>query len=140
MNQALIFQPMLLMVALVFVMYLHLIRSRFAAVKSRELPPKYFRLLRGDAQPEQVEAIDRNLINLFELPVLFYAAVLTAYVSQSVDGLLLTLAWVFAISRVVHSVIHVTANNVMHRLRTFVLGFLSLAAFWLILGWRLVAA
>lgn len=138
MEQTLIFQPVFVLVALTLLMYMHLIMQRTAAVKNKEISPRYFRVLQGDTQPEKVAAADRNIINLFELPVLFYSAVVIAYVTNTVDNWLLGLAWVFAVSRVVHSAIHVTSNHVMNRLRVFFLGYAALIAFWVVLAWRLI--
>jgi hypothetical protein len=138
MQQNLIFYPLLVMVALTFVTYVRLVLARTKAVNNKEISAKYFRLLQGGQQPDQVQALDRNVINLFELPVLFYAACVVAFVTQSVDGLTLALAWVFAASRVGHTVIHTGGNHVMHRLRIFVLGFVALLAMWVVLALRII--
>lgn len=138
MQQSLIFQPVLVLVALTLVMYARLVFARMAAVKNKQVSAKYYRLLQGDTQPDKVAAMDRNIVNLFELPVLFYAAALVAYVTASVDAWLLALAWLFALSRVAHSVVHTTSNQVMQRLKLFVVGYLALIAIWAMLAWRLI--
>lgn len=138
MQQTLIFQPVFLLVALTLAMYMRLVTARMSAVKRKEVSPKYFRLLQGEGPPDQAAAIDRNVVNLFELPVLFYAAVLVAFVTQQVDMWTLGLAWFFAISRCLHSAIHIGSNHVMNRLKVFFLGYGALIAFWIILAFRLI--
>jgi hypothetical protein len=49
----------------------------------------------------------------------------------------LVLAWAFVASRLVHSFIHVGANNVVHRLFAFGASFATLAAMWLWFALRL---
>ena len=72
-----------------------------------------------------------NLKNLFELPVLFYLAVLLSMVLLIQDPVLTVLAWVFAVSRVIHSLIHCTYNRVMHRFIAYAISCLALILMWL---------
>ena len=69
-----------------------------------------------------------NLINLFELPVLFYLTCIYLYVANQVDAAYLTLAYCFLIFRMGHSLIHCTYNKVMHR---FVFYMLSSVTLWI---------
>jgi hypothetical protein len=73
----------------------------------------------------------RHYSNLLELPVLFYAACLTAYVLGAVSGWTLAFAWAYTTARTVQSAIHMTYNNPAHRGLGFVLGVLSLLALWI---------
>ncbi|MEE8076849.1 MAG: MAPEG family protein [Candidatus Binatia bacterium] len=52
--------------------------------------------------------------NLFELPVLFYAGCIVAFVTGTVDTLLVGTAWLFVLTRYVHSYFHLTAQ-LQHR-------------------------
>jgi hypothetical protein len=72
-----------------------------------------------------------NLKNLFELPVLFYLAVLLSMVLMIQDPVLVVLAWVFAVFRVIHSLIHCTYNTVMHRFIAYAISCLALILMWL---------
>ena len=71
-----------------------------------------------------------NFRNLFELPVLFYVALVVADRLGMVDGISLGLAWAFVALRVVHSAIQVTYNKVMHRLAAYVSGGMALWLLW----------
>jgi hypothetical protein len=48
-----------------------------------------------------------------------------------VDGYALTIAWVYVGLRAVHSFIHLTYNNVRHRLIPFAVSNFVLATFWM---------
>jgi hypothetical protein len=71
-------------------------------------------------------------MNLLELPMLFYVGGLMYYVAGKVDGVVLAVAWTYVALRAIHSVIHVTYNNVMHRLTVFALSNGVLGVFWVL--------
>lgn len=71
-----------------------------------------------------------NFRNLFELPVLFYAAVFVAMLSDRVTPVSIALAWTFVVLRVLHSAVHCTYNRVVHRFVLYVTGALVLFAWW----------
>ena len=54
---------------------------------------------------------DRNLINLFEFPILFYAICVVLYVSGKVDAFFILLAYWFVGLRVAHSLYHIFING-----------------------------
>lgn len=88
--------------------------------------------------PPAVANPSDNLKNLFELPTIFYAAVLYLFLAQEVDGLYLGAAWVFFAFRVLHSAVHCTFNFVPLR---FWLYAISAAALWFMvarIAWRLL--
>jgi hypothetical protein len=58
--------------------------------------------------------------------VLFYATCLYLYVTQQVDNLYLVLASCFLVFRIIHSVIHCSYNQVMHRFYAYLLASLML--------------
>jgi hypothetical protein len=120
---------MIVQVGLVFVIYVLLSRRRFAAIRAGHARPSQFRENREE--PAESLYVRNNLVNQFELPVLFYPVCLAFYVTDSVGLLAVSLAWIFALSRCVHAAIHVTTNRLRHRRPAFIVGFLSLAALWL---------
>jgi hypothetical protein len=63
-------------------------------------------------------------------------ACVTLYAIGAVDGAALALAWAYVASRGVHSLIHLTYNNVFHRLAAFAAGNVVLLVIWI----RLVLA
>jgi hypothetical protein len=80
-----------------------------------------------------------NLRNLFELPVLFYAAIGIALATGIGDAVTLTLAWLFVLLRYAHSIIHCGYNRVMHRFVAYCGGAVVLWSLWGWLAWRLLA-
>ncbi len=79
-----------------------------------------------------------NFLNLFEMPVLFYLACITLYVTNSVSFLLVVLAWVYVALRIVHSIIHCSYNTVMHRFMAFMSSTIVLFAIWILIALQLV--
>jgi hypothetical protein len=76
----------------------------------------------------------RHWGNLFELPTLFYAGCLTAYVLQAVSGVLLGFAWAYVAARLVQSAVHLTYNKPTHRGLAFVVGVLCMVGLWVKVG------
>lgn len=90
---------------------------------SQLTPPEFARL-----SPPGIANPSDNLKNLFELPTVFYAVVLYLLVSDRVDAIHLTAAWIFFGFRVLHSVVHCTFNFIPLR---FWLYAISAMALWL---------
>ncbi|WP_455203761.1 MAPEG family protein [Kaarinaea lacus] len=88
----------------------------------------------GQKQLQRVAGPSDNLINLFEMPVLFYAAILTAYTIEFNSVALLYLAWIYVILRYIHSFIHVTYDKVIHRFSVYFTSSMVLWAMWIIIG------
>tara|TARA_B110000444_G_scaffold261127_1_gene311263 strand:+ start:3764 stop:4048 length:285 start_codon:yes stop_codon:yes gene_type:complete len=87
--------------------------------------------MEGHDIPDLVAKTTRNFNNLFEVPTLFYAGG-TVYLALDQAGQLPVIcAWVFVAARVLHSIIHLSYNNVMHRLIIFSIGNLSVLVMWL---------
>jgi hypothetical protein len=81
-----------------------------------------------------------NFRNLFELPVLFYLALVVAAQAGLASTGVLALAWLFVALRYVHSWIQCTYNKVMHRFYAYVAGGLVLWTLWGVLAYGLLHA
>ena len=79
-----------------------------------------------------------NFKNLFEIPVLFYVAIITVYVTQMVDVTFVILASVFVLFRYLHSLIHIGYNRVTHRFSVYIISTFTLWIIWLLIGYRLL--
>lgn len=132
MSQTAIFWPLLAHVLLVYIIYLVMARRRYFAVKSGEAKAGQYKV--RSTEPASSVTVANNLINQFELPVLFYALCLALFVTNGVNYLTLTLAWLFILSRYVHAWVHLTSNTLRHRRRAFFSG-----AGVLLLAWVLFA-
>lgn len=136
-NQASILLPMLAVVALTFLAFIRMAAARGAVAKTMD--PNFYRAHQGGAEPESAAAAVRHYGNLLELPTIFYAACLTAYVLQAVTPWLLGFAWAFVVFRLVQSAVHLTYNNPGHRGIAFVLSVLCMLALWINLGMAICA-
>jgi hypothetical protein len=123
--------PMLALVALTFLVTMEMYRRRIAEIRSRRIPLASIATSRGMATLEDVAAAD-NFRNLFEMPVLFYAACLTLAVLGPVGWLPATLAWCYVALRVLHSAIHLRSNRVRWRFNAFALSTAVLVALWMV--------
>jgi hypothetical protein len=130
MPQELVFTPMGAMALLTFIVLGFIPASRFRAVSARQVTAEDFKLGESARVPPQVAVTNRNFMNLLELPMLFYVAGLMYYVAGRVDQTALVLAWSYVGLRAVHSAIHLTYNNVIHRLSAYALSNAVLMAFW----------
>lgn len=81
--------------------------------------------------PPDVSIPNRNFMNLLELPVLFYVACLTLYVTKHVDGALVGLAWTYVALRAAHSAVHLSYNRVRHRLALYAASTVVLIVIWI---------
>jgi len=138
MTQQAIFLPMLAMVVLTIAVTLRMYVSRIGEMKRERIHPQSVATsAQAAAKLTDTRAAD-NLRNLFELPVLFYVAVLVAAQTGHTTTTLV-LAWLFVALRVLHSLIHCSYNKVMHRFKVFLAGFAVLCVLWGHLGFRLFA-
>ncbi len=133
-----IFWPVLLQVALTFVIYGVVSVRRVGSIKAGSAKPSDFRV--PIVEPETSATAIRSLNNQFELPILFYICCLTLFVLGAVSTLAIALAWAFVISRIAHAFVHVTSNRLKHRRPLFVVGFLIAAAMWVLVLVRLIPA
>ncbi len=137
-NPVTILVPMLVVVALTFVAFVRMATARGAAVKAGQ-DPSFYRAHLGTPEPEGATAAVRHWDNLFELPTLFYAACITAFVLGAVSGWTLAFAWGWVIARLLQSVVHMTYNNPSHRGGGFILGVLFVTALWINVGLAIFA-
>jgi hypothetical protein len=137
MNQTAILWPMLSHVLLVYIIYGIVSLRRIQAVKAGSARTSQFRENREE--PAESVFAHNNLLNQFQLPVLFHTACLSFYATGGVDVVPLLLAWLFAASRYIHAWIHVTTNRIRHRRPVFILGYFVLGVMWLWFALHLVA-
>jgi hypothetical protein len=130
MPQNLIFAPMGALALLTFAILGLVPFRRFRAAAAGQVGADDFKFGESARVPGEVSIPNRNLMNLLELPMLFYVAGVMFYVAGKVDGVVLAVAWAYVALRAIHSLIHVTYNNVMHRLVAYGLSNFVLMALW----------
>lgn len=129
-NQTLIFLPMLLVVAVSIVAFARLIYMRIKTISGRHVPMRYYVAFQGGAEPEETAIAARHYLNMFESPVLFYAACLSACVLEAVTPAIYYSAWAYAVLRTGQSFIHLTYNNVKHRAYVFMAAWAAVIVMW----------
>lgn len=125
--------PVIALVALTFGIMVLMGRRRFSAIRSGKIPPGYFKDYQQREPfliPAEVQVASRNYVNLFEMPILFYALIPLIIVTDLADNVTLTFSWLFVISRYAHSILHVTTNKLMMRMRLWGIGCFILMLLW----------
>jgi len=131
MKEAIVY-PMVAQGALVFGVLLLLMKRRITAIAARQTKMKYFRLFSGEGEPDAVTVVQRNFINQFEMPLMFFVVCLMAVVFDKVDDVMVYAAWSYVAIRWLHAVVHIAYNNVVTRFHIFMLSNLVLMFMW---GW-----
>jgi hypothetical protein len=130
MTQSLIFAPMGALAFLTFAVLLLIPIRRFRAGAAGQIVRDDFKFGESAQVPGHVSIPNRNYMNLLELPMLFYVGGLMFFVTGKVDAVVLGVAWLYVALRLVHSAIHLTYNNVMHRLIPFATSNVVLIVYW----------
>ena len=108
-----IFIPMYYMVLLSLSVFLlsTLLRFKNILVDKSHTGSELMKIPLPSSAAEITKQADRNLANLFEFPILFYAICIVLYVSGKVDDYFLLLGFWFVGLRVAHSVYHIFING-----------------------------
>lgn len=126
MNQHAILMPMLAQMILTLSVLFLIPCFRVFAIFQGKAHIKDYRYGDTESVPVTARLINRNLKNLLEIPVIFYALCLLIFVTELNTSTLTNLAWAFVAFRLVHSVIHIAYNNVNHRFAAFLGSVVSL--------------
>lgn len=129
MNRAILF-PLFALSGWTFLILVLIAYRRIGAGLAGRVKPADFRFGESACVPPEVCLPNRNYMNLLELPVLFYVVGLIGFVTGQPSALQLGLAWAYVGLRVVHSLIHLSYNDVYHRLAAFALSNFVLLALW----------
>jgi len=123
--------PVVALAMLTFVVLLLIPLRRFRAGAAGQVNYDDFRYGESARVPPEVSLPNRNMMNLLELPVLFYVACLTFYITDRVGGTALALAWSYVGLRIAHSAIHLTYNRVRDRLTVYAASNFALVMLWM---------
>lgn len=132
MDQATIFAPMGVLAFLTQGVLLLIPIRRFRAGFAGQIQSDDFKFGESANVPGHVSIPNRAMMNLLELPMLFYVASLMFFVAGRVDATVLGVAWGYVALRVVHSTVHLTYNKVIHRLIPFALSNVVLLVYWVL--------
>ncbi|WP_298333531.1 MAPEG family protein [Asticcacaulis sp.] len=125
--------PTLALAGLTFGVWLVLSQQRLAQV--RRHPPTAANFANSAAVQRYFSSAEkptRNLANLFEMPVLYFALVPMLMLTGHVTLTQVVLAWTFVGLRGLHSVIHIGHNRIRDRARAYLASCVVLAAMWIV--------
>lgn len=132
-----IFWPVIAQVALIHGIYFLMMRRRFGAVRAGTAKAQDYRI--PTIEPTPSATVARNLINQFELPLLFFLVCVLFHLTAGVNHVVLVVAWLFVASRYLHAFVHVTSNRLMVRQRLFSLGFILNLVLWVLFAVHIAA-
>ncbi|HZP65612.1 MAG TPA: MAPEG family protein [Rudaea sp.] len=138
MDVRLIYWPAVAMAALTMVVWFRMYTMRVAQMRRERIHPQAVATSAEAAAKLTDSRGADNFRNLFELPVLFYLALVVAAQTGQVNALTLGLAWIFVALRIAHSAIHCTYNRVMHRFYAYLAGGFTLWILWAALAFGLL--
>lgn len=125
--------PMAAMVVLTFGVMFAMFRARVRAVRTGEADAGYFKTYQEGREPRHTAQLSRQVTNLFETPVLFYVACVTAMVTELSGLVMVVLAWLYVGLRIAHAWVHTGSNRLGPRVRIYGASWLVLLAMWTIL-------
>lgn len=131
MKQTAIFLPVAALAIWTLLILLILPFRRFRAAAQRKVTADDFRFGESANVPGEVTVPNRAWMNLLEAPVLFYLACLIFFSIGAVSELVVGMAWAYVALRIVHTLIHITYNKVMHRLMAFAISNVILVTLWI---------
>ena len=125
--------PMLGLVLLTLTIGLVTLSARVVQFNKRKVSIKYFRNMQGDSIPDSIILTTRCFNNLFEVPVLFYIVSVLFIVLGMETPSSIVIAYLFLFLRILHAIVHLTYNHILHRALLFWVSFLLVIALWIML-------
>ena len=114
--------PVLALIVWTLVMLLWMYATRIPAMQKAKIDPNDARhpgAGYNDKIPSSVRSVADNYNHLHEQPTIFYALVFFAALTGGSDNIFMYLAWAYVGLRVIHTIIHLTNNNVSWRAVVF---------------------
>jgi hypothetical protein len=127
--------PMSFMVFYIFALGIYTFRVRSSSVNNKETHIKFFKTydMSLGGPPEYVVRVGRHYDNQYQVPILFLITAGLCLVHQ-IDSLIpAVLSWMFVISRLIHSYIHLGQNNIIYRFLSYASGFIIVLALWVLI-------
>lgn len=131
--------PIAALALLTFIVLLVMPILRIRDIATGKASPRDFRYGDTEQVSKTARLINRNYMNLLELPILFYVICLIVYVSNTFSPPVLYLAWAFVAFRALHTVLHVALNHVLLRLILFAGAAACLMAMWIVTFWHVAS-
>jgi hypothetical protein len=127
-----LFLPLLGQVFLTFLVWFALVFYRVYVIQVRGIHPQ---VLADEAKNQEIYRsgvhLSDHFENLFEVPVLFFAAILASMQAGLIDERQVLLAWAFVALRAGQSVTHLTVNHITTRFAFYLLSSLCCFGLWI---------
>lgn len=124
--------PTFALVALIYGVWMVMYVQRFALMRRTPPTDADFATMEGGRRYFQpVEMPAANFVNLFEMPVLFFALVPLLMVTHHANHIQVALAWAFVILRALHSFVQIRVRRVPLRFLVYLAASAVLAAMWI---------
>jgi hypothetical protein len=141
MSTASLLGPVFALAALTATIWLTMLVQRGRHMRRHQIKPQDMpSRVEADAKFGDAQAGNNALMNLFEMPVLFYVLCLILLVTKRGDAIYLGMAWIYVLLRAVQALIHVTYNNVLQRGMAYLASTSLLCLMWLRLAWMVYLA
>jgi hypothetical protein len=113
--------------------------NRFQAGNNKTVQPQYYKTYdtKYGGEPPFLTQLGQHIENSFETPTLFHAVCLGLVATRTVTPATVALGWAYFAARVVHTIVHVGSNNVVHRFLAFIASIAALTALWVNLTMQL---
>jgi len=131
--------PLLAQILLTGLVWIYMYATRLRYIAAQDIDPQDL-AVRSRAEPllSSVSAPSDNLRNLFEMPVLFYTAILLALLMFIQTPLLIAMAWSYVLLRIIHSLVHITYNRVVHRFTAYFASCIVLWGMWVMIALEVI--
>lgn len=113
-----------------FGILIYAFKHRKRAVVDGKIDHKYFKAYSGD-QPEFLRIIENHINNQFQLPPIFMVTVVLILSFSTVSIFSVVLAWLFVVTRFIHSYVHLGKNKPLSRAKVYMIGWLAVFALWI---------
>ncbi len=124
--------PTFALVVLIYLVWFVMHVQRFALIKRTPPTAQDFATMdAGKRYFAPVEMPAANLINLFEMPVLFFALVPLLLITHHANHIQVILAWLYVLLRAGHSLVQIVVRRVPLRFMVYALSCAVLSAMWI---------
>ena len=113
--------PLLFMIILTMLVTFRLLIIAVYLVRTKQVHIKQFRMFDGEI-PQYALSAREHFKNMFEIPVLFYVLCILSITTNNYSQIDINIAWGFAISRLLHTIVRIPNKDVIVRFAFFVIG------------------
>lgn len=112
-----------MLISWTLVMWVAMYATRIPAILKANLPPEELKekSAMNAILPLSVRQIADNYNHLHEQPVIFYGLCMYSHLMETADAINITIAWIYVVLRIIHSLIQSTVNIIPLRFGVFVM-------------------